>query len=60
MPEGPSTVLKHNPIRNWLNTEAWILPKTEDLDGMRAFGRILNEHVIPAKRMRLATPVLHP
>jgi len=53
-------VLKHNPIRDWLNTEAWKLPKNDENSGIRQFGALLNEYGIPARRLRIATPVLHP
>jgi adenylate cyclase len=53
-------VLKQNPIRDWLNTEAWNLPKDEDNSGIRRFGALLNEYGIPTRRLRIAAPVLHP
>jgi len=53
-------VLAHNPIRDWLNTTAWTLPKDDDQGGIRRLGALLNAHGIPARRLRIATPVLHP
>ncbi|MBN2752516.1 MAG: adenylate/guanylate cyclase domain-containing protein [Rhodospirillaceae bacterium] len=53
-------MLKNNPIRDWLSTEAWIIPKSDEHAGIRRLGSILNEHGIPARRLRIATPVLHP
>ncbi|WP_337995743.1 adenylate/guanylate cyclase domain-containing protein [Oleispirillum naphthae] len=53
-------MLAHNPIRDWLNTAAWALPKDDDQGGIRSFGALLNAHGIPARRLRIATPVLHP
>lgn len=58
-----SAVPAHNPIRDWLNTEAWETPHIDGDDngqGMRRFAALLLEHGIPVRRMRIAAPSLHP
>ncbi len=49
-----------NPIREWLNTEAWELPKSDDGEGLRRFAGVLLRNGIPVRRMRIAAPALHP
>ena len=51
---------KYNPIRDWLNSEAWDMPKTGNYAGIRKMAALLIETGVPVRRMRIATRVLHP
>lgn len=51
---------KRNAIRDWLNGEAWALPRTDDYSGIRRLAALMQEEGIPIRRMRVATRVLHP
>lgn len=54
-------MLPHNPIRDWMNSEAWeIASPDDDGYGMRRFARMLSACGIPVRRFRFATPALHP
>lgn len=54
-------LLPHNPIRDWMNSEAWeIVAPDDDGFGMRRFARMLHACGLPVRRFRFATPALHP
>jgi len=47
-----------NPLAGWLLREAWKAPSADSLVG--AFGECLRNHGVPASRMTVIVPTLHP